>query len=156
MSKYTTFLTVEPIGKAILGEQEYQRLLEDLAPGEQGLFILSRGDYSFVPEDFRPHTVPNRLNLVQNDFPIAIRDVDFYNFYDYQFAIDIPEYSEMMVLRLVRRDLRYRYPCVWNSVLIITPRYGDSSTLLPSRYPLPSSLFMDNPMHLYKNLSHYG
>ena len=144
---YTAFLTVEPIGKAILGEQEYQRLLEDLAPGEQGLFILSRGDYSFVPEDFRPHTVPNRLNLVQNDFPIAIRDVDFYNFYDPQFAIDIPEYSEMMVLRLksqtgfeVSMPMRLELSIDYNPSFMVTAQHYFHQDIT-----LPSSLFMDNP-----------
>ena len=61
---YTAFLTVEPIGKAILGDAEYARLIDNLKSGEQGIFVLSRGDHSVLTDDFRPKTVPNILNLV--------------------------------------------------------------------------------------------
>lgn len=144
---YTAFLTVEPIGKAILGEREYARLLDNLKPGEQGIFVLSRGDYSVLSDEFRPQTVPKRLNLVQNDFPVSIRDVDFYDFYEPSFAIDLPDYEDLLVLRLksqtgfeVSMPMRFELSLDYNpSFMVIAQHYFVNDVLLPE------SLFMDNP-----------
>ena len=144
---YTAFLTVEPIGKAILGEREYARLLDNLKPGEQGIFVLSRGDYSVLSDEFRPQTVPKRLNLVQNDFPVSIRDVDFYDFYEPSFAIDLPDYEDLLVLRLksqtgfeVSMPMRFELSVDYNpSFMVIAQHYFVNDVLLPE------SLFMDNP-----------
>ncbi len=144
---YTAFLTVEPIGKAILGEREYARLLDNLKPGEQGIFVLSRGDYSVLSDEFRPQTVPKRLNLMQNDFPVSIRDVDFYHFYEPSFAIDLPDYEDLLVLRLksqtgfeVSMPMRFELSVDYNPSFMVIAQYHFVNDVV-----LPNSLFMDNP-----------
>jgi len=87
---YFAFVNIPIIGKNILGEAEYQRLLESLKPGEHALMIFNRGTYSYADAEFIPQTVPARLNIVQNDFPVDIRDIDFYSYYDPLFNIEIP------------------------------------------------------------------
>ncbi len=81
----------------MLGEQEYQRLLESLKPGEHALMVLNRGSYSFVSEDFIPQTVPNRLSATQGTLPVDIRDIDFYSYYD-PFFLHLP-CQTLMTLR---------------------------------------------------------
>ncbi len=144
---YTAFLTVEPIGKAILGEREYARLLDNLKPGEQGIFVLSRGDYSVLSDEFRPQTVPKRLNLMQNDFPVSIRDVDFYHFYEPSFAIDLPDYEDLLVLRLksqtgfeVSMPMRFELSVDYNPSFMVIAQHHFVNDVV-----LPNSLFMDNP-----------
>jgi transcriptional regulator of nitric oxide reductase len=144
---YTAFLTVEPIGKAILGDAEYARLIDNLKPGEQGVFVLSRGDHSVLTDDFRPQTVPKRLNLVQNEFPVSIRDIDFYHFYEPKFAIDLPEYEDLLVLRLksqtgfeVSMPMRFEFSVDYNPSFMVTEQHYFVNDIA-----LPESLFMDNP-----------
>jgi len=87
---YFAFVNIPIIGKNLLGEAEYQRLFENLKPGEHALMIFNRGTYSYVSEDFIPQTVPVRLSVVQNDFPVDIRDIDFYSYYEPSFNLEIP------------------------------------------------------------------
>jgi len=87
---YFAFVNIPIVGKNLLGEVEYHRLLESLKPGEHALMVFNRGTYSYVREDFIPQTVPARLSVVQDDFPVDIRDIDFYSYYDPSFNINIP------------------------------------------------------------------
>ncbi|OUS32799.1 (4Fe-4S)-binding protein [Thalassotalea sp. 42_200_T64] len=87
---YFAFVNIPIIGKNLLGEAEYQRLLESLKLGEHALMVFNRGAYSYASENFIPQTVPARLSIVQDDFPVDIRDIDFYSYYDPLFDIIIP------------------------------------------------------------------
>ena len=97
---YLAFINIPIIGKNVLGEQEFARLQENLKPGEHALLVFSNGDYSYVSEEFIPQTIPTRLSLTQSGFPTDIRDIDFYSYYEPSFAIPLPEYQDIHVLRL--------------------------------------------------------
>lgn len=97
---YYAFVNIPTIGKNLLGEQEYQRLIESLKPGEHALMVFSNGNYAFVSEDFIPQTVPSRLSVEQYALPVDIRDVDFYSYYDPSFALKTPDYNEIKVFRI--------------------------------------------------------
>jgi NosR/NirI family nitrous oxide reductase transcriptional regulator len=97
---YLAFINIPIIGKNLLGEQEFARLQENLKPGEHALLVFSNGDYSYVSEEFIPQTIPTRLSLTQSGFPTDIRDIDFYSYYEPSFAIPLPEYQDIHILRL--------------------------------------------------------
>ena len=97
---YFAFVNIPIIGKNLLGEKEYLRLIESLKPGEYALMMMSRGKYSFISEEFIPQTVPNRLSVEQSSLPVATRDIDFYSFYEPTFAIEVPTYKDLKVLKL--------------------------------------------------------
>jgi transcriptional regulator of nitric oxide reductase len=97
---YFAFVNIPIIGKNLLGEAEYQRLLESLKPGEHALMVFNRGAYSYVGEDFIPQTVPARLSVSQGDLPADIRDIDFYSYYDPSFNIEIPDFSQQNIFRI--------------------------------------------------------
>ncbi|WP_114325792.1 4Fe-4S binding protein [Candidatus Colwellia aromaticivorans] len=97
---YFAFVNIPVIGKNLLGEEEYQRLLESLKPGEHALMIFNRGAYSYASEDFIPQTVPARLSVVQGEFPVDIRDIDFYSYYDPSFNIQIPDFEQQNIFRI--------------------------------------------------------
>ena len=97
---YFAFVNIPIIGKNLLGEAEYKRLLESLKPGEHALMVFNRGAYSYVGEDFIPQTVPTRLSATQGEFPVDIRDIDFYSYYDPSFDIDIPDFSQQNIFRI--------------------------------------------------------
>ena len=97
---YFAFVNIPIIGKNLLGEAEYQRLLESLKPGEHALMVFNQGSYSYVSEDFIPQTVPTRLSIVQGEFPVDIKDIDFYSYYDPSFDIDIPAFDQQNIFRI--------------------------------------------------------
>lgn len=94
------FINIPIIGKNLLGEEEYLRLIESLKPGEHALMIFDRGKYAFVSDAFVPQTVPNRLSAEQDSLPVNIRDIDFYSYYDPSFAITVPHYNDVKVFRI--------------------------------------------------------
>lgn len=97
---YFAFVNIPIIGKNLLGEQEYQRLLNSLKPGEHALMVFNRGNYSFISENFIPQTVPSRLSAVQSGLPVDIRDIDFYSYYDPSFALTLPSFNDVKVFRI--------------------------------------------------------
>lgn len=97
---YFAFVNIPIIGKNLLGEQEYQRLLDSLKPGEHAFMVFSRGSYAFISDRFIPQTVPSRLAAEQEGLPVDIRDIDFYSFYDPYFALTMPDFNEIKVFRI--------------------------------------------------------
>lgn len=97
---YLAFISIPIVGKNLLGDAEFARLQEDIEAGEHAILVLSNGDYSYVSREFIPQTVPSRLSLSQSGFPADIRDIDFYSFYKPSFIADIPDYTDIHVLRL--------------------------------------------------------
>ncbi|WP_461482164.1 4Fe-4S binding protein [Porticoccus sp.] len=77
---YYTYLNVPTVGLNLLGAEDYQRMLEELGPGTHAVAVLSNGLASFIDEDFVPGSVPDRLVVKQQDLPIEIRDMNFYDY----------------------------------------------------------------------------
>ena len=97
---YFAFVNIPIIGKNLLGEEEYQRLLDSLKPGEHALMMFGSGQYDFVSEDFIPQTVPSRLSAQQASLPVDIRDIDFYSFSEPSFALTLPDFNDIKVFRI--------------------------------------------------------
>ncbi|WP_325890969.1 4Fe-4S binding protein [Grimontia sp. NTOU-MAR1] len=76
-----TFAVLNPplIGKNLLGEEEYARIMATLEPGEVAVLVGSRGGYHHVAEDFVAGTAPQRLTLKQEASPLALRDADLFH-----------------------------------------------------------------------------
>ncbi|MCW8884165.1 MAG: NosR/NirI family protein [Motiliproteus sp.] len=73
---YYAYLNAPIIGRNLLGEEGFQRLIKGLKPGEQAFAVLSEGLYPHVPSNFKPGTVPNRIALEQNKLAIELRDLN--------------------------------------------------------------------------------
>jgi transcriptional regulator of nitric oxide reductase len=97
---YFAFVNIPIVGKNLLGKAEYKRLIESLKPGEHALMVFNRGTYSYISEDFIPQTVPAHLSMIQGEFPVDIRDIDFYSYYDPSFNVDIPDFSQQNIFRI--------------------------------------------------------
>jgi NosR/NirI family nitrous oxide reductase transcriptional regulator len=76
---YYAYLNAPSIGKNLLGNQDYQRLISKLSNGEQAIAIMSSGVYDYLGSEFRPGTIPERVSLVQNNIPITLRDINFFD-----------------------------------------------------------------------------
>ena len=142
---YFGFANIPIVGKNLLGETEYQRLLESLIPGEHALMVLNRGNYAFVSEAFIPQTVPSRLSATQAALPVDMRDVDFYSYFNPRFAIEIPDYNEIKVFRIksqsgfeLNKELTLSLAVTYNQSFLSKKQhsFNFASTL-------PEALFLD-------------
>ncbi len=75
-SIYYAYLNAPSIGKNLLGEVGFERLLASLKPGEQAFMVMSEGLYPHAPENYKPGTVPDRIALQQNKLAIELRDLN--------------------------------------------------------------------------------
>lgn len=76
---YSAYLNPPSIGRNLLGEADYQRLLQNLRTDEHAFLVASSGPFPFIEADFRRGTTPQRIGLTQNGLPVDIRDLDFYD-----------------------------------------------------------------------------
>lgn len=85
------------VGKNLLGEGEYNRIMNTLEPGEIAVLVGSRGSYHHVAEDFVAGSIPQRLILKQEASPLALRDADLYHAQPPVFAVDLAPFSRIHI-----------------------------------------------------------
>ncbi|ROZ78665.1 4Fe-4S binding protein [Ramlibacter sp. WS9] len=73
---YVTWLNAPAVGRNLLGEAGWQRLLGGIDDGDHAFLVIGTGSYSFVGDDFVRGAVPDRLALRQGELPIELRDLD--------------------------------------------------------------------------------
>jgi len=140
---YFAFVNIPIIGKNLLGELEYQRLLDSLKPGEHALMVFNRGTYSYVSTKFTPQTVPTRLSVTQGEFPVDIRDIDFYSYYDPSFNVEIPNINQQNIFRIksqsgfeISQSFEISLAINYSQTFLSTQQYQFTKDLL-----LPKKLF---------------
>jgi NosR/NirI family nitrous oxide reductase transcriptional regulator len=94
---YYAYLNTPTTGRNLLGPEQYELLMSRLKPGEQGFLLMSQGFYSYLPEDYRPATVPDRVNLVQNGLPVSIRDLNFADSGELSLRDDAPQFDNARI-----------------------------------------------------------
>lgn len=93
---YIAYLNAPSIGRAILGDAGYQRMMGLLDPGQQAWWVASAGRGDFLERDFVRGTSPAHLALRQNGTPVELRDLDF----DPAPPAGAPEIDQALVLRV--------------------------------------------------------
>jgi len=73
---YVAWLSAPAIGRNLLGEVGWQRLLGSIDASDHAFLVIGTGPYSFVGESFVRGAVPERLALRQGELPIELRDLD--------------------------------------------------------------------------------
>lgn len=144
---YYAFLSIPIVGRNLLGDDEYQRLKENLKPGELALLVVNTQGFSFISPEFIPQTTPEHLQVLQGGFPIALRDIDFYSFYEPSFTKEIPQYKDIKVLRIKSKGgLSLDQPMDIAISLPFKPSFFEQDEHLFSfNFTLPNELFIENP-----------
>ncbi|MGH1417930.1 MAG: 4Fe-4S binding protein [Hyphomicrobiaceae bacterium] len=98
-------VNVPTIGKYLLGDAGFERLIEDeLKPGENAFILFSNGPYLFLDEDFIAGSVPSRLNISQGEKTIEVRDVYFYNYLEPDWPKDMPQFKQARLFKISAHD----------------------------------------------------
>lgn len=143
---YYCYLNVPDIGKNLLGETDYARLLRELGSGNHAVAVMADGDYSFVGEDFVPGSVPDRLAVHQQELPIEIRDMNFYD-YDEVNSPYIGKFDTSKIFR-IKSQSDFDPGAPWELSLVVSRSRGmlfeTLSASFPSNYQLPGIFFVYN------------
>jgi len=136
------YLNSPMIGKNLLGN-DYQRLMQRLKEGEHAIGVWSYGAYHHVDKDFIPASIPDRLSILQNDIPIEIRDVNFYDLYEGKKGA----HRGAGALNIYRIKSQSGFDPGTPWTLSLTVGYGNNpwldkiSAVFPIEYQLPESLY---------------
>ena len=140
---FYAYLNVPTIGLNILGEEDYQRMLRELGPGAQAIAVMSNGYASFIDDDFVPGSVPDRLVVKQQDLPIEIRDMNFYD-YDEVHSPYIGKFDTSKLFR-IKAQSDFDPGAPWQFSLIVSRSKGMLFEPVNARfstdYQLPAKFF---------------
>ena len=109
------YLNAPTIGKAILGEHSYRRLMEELKPDEHAVFLIADGIESFKGSGFVRGGIFDRVQVAQDLDNYTFRDLDYQNLY----SVNVPgrpDYRESAVF--IIRDAGFAPAYPWNLVFL--------------------------------------
>ncbi|MDV3238314.1 MAG: FMN-binding protein [Gammaproteobacteria bacterium] len=93
---YYAYLNAPTIGRNLLGEPAYARLMAELEPGSHAIAVLARGLYSFKGTAYVHGGVFDRVQLRQDGQAITFRDADHRRLDDPALA-GMPDFTERSI-----------------------------------------------------------
>jgi NosR/NirI family transcriptional regulator, nitrous oxide reductase regulator len=72
---YVTDPLLPSVGRTLMGDKAYEKLLSDLTDGQPAIMVISAGRWSVTGEDWTPGSVPDRLTVKQAGLPLVVRDM---------------------------------------------------------------------------------
>ncbi|KMM89164.1 transcriptional regulator NosR [Pseudomonas lini] len=137
---YTADLNPPTIGRALLGDNQYRFLMQELKPGEQAIVVLGRGLFSYKGSGYVRGGIFDRVQLRQFGNVISFRDMDHQRLSDV-FAKGMPEFTEMSIF-IVRKPAGFDPGSPWSLELLVRRQTGPvsgtfSSFELPYQLPEP-------------------
>jgi len=140
------YLNAPIVGRNLLGEEGYAFLREKLRPNEHAFLVMSEGFYGYLPYDYKPGTVPDRISLVQGGLPINIRDTNFVGADGLELIAGAPDVDNMKIFR-TRAQAGLNPSGEMQLQLLVDLKknhlVSESATFLDSAYQLPSGLFRE-------------
>jgi len=118
---YYAQLDIPTIGKNLLGESEYQWLMETLKPDEHALILLANG-YSFKGSGYVRGGIFDRIQVHQKENAISFRDTGHYRVNDI-FIDGAPDLHEMSIF-VVRDHHEFDPGTPWELELLVRRQFG--------------------------------
>ncbi|MCC6533002.1 MAG: 4Fe-4S binding protein [Burkholderiales bacterium] len=112
---YFGYLNVPSIGRSILGEDNYRRLMAGLKPDEHAIFIIANGSSSFKGSGFVRGGIYDRIQVAQELDTFTFRDLDYLNLYGVH-APGAPSYRESGIFIIRSASFSAAYP--WQLVFL--------------------------------------
>ncbi|HEY0845273.1 MAG TPA: 4Fe-4S binding protein [Noviherbaspirillum sp.] len=154
---YFGYLNVPSIGKSVLGEQGYARLMADLKKNEHALFIVSNGQSSFKGSGFVRGGIYDRIQVRQDPTSFTFRDTDYLNLYHVA-AAGVPSYKESAIFILRSENFNPAWP--WELTFLAnkidaqkgtrTFTHFDREYWLPARYLEGGRPHVERPQAAWK------
>ncbi len=97
---YFGLADVPGLGRNLLGDEGFERLLGRLDEGDHAIFVMSTGLASYLEPTFRPGTSPQRISLVQRELPVDLRDMNFFDARPVTTAAGVPALADLRLFRI--------------------------------------------------------
>lgn len=115
MDLYFGYLNAPAVGRSVLGEEGWKRLMADLKPDEHALFIVANGSASFKGSGFVRGGIYDRIQVAQDLDTFTFRDTDYQNLYGIA-AAGAPAFRESGIFILRNPGFSAAYP--WHLVFL--------------------------------------
>ncbi|HJW27135.1 MAG TPA: 4Fe-4S binding protein [Rhodocyclaceae bacterium] len=115
MDLWFGYLNAPAVGRSILGEAGYKRLMADLKADEHALFIIANGTASFKGSGFVRGGIYDRIQVAQDLDTHTFRDTDYRNLYSIT-AAGAPSYRESGIFIMRGGNFSAAYP--WSLVFL--------------------------------------
>ena len=142
---YVAELNPPTIGRNLLGERQYQDLMDELKPDEHAIVILGNGDYSFKGSGYVRGGIFDRIQLRQFGDIISFRDLDFYRLSDV-YAEGMPHFTEMGIF-IIRPQYAFDSGSDWTLELLVRRQTGPVDSIFTSfelPYQIPE-MYIERP-----------
>lgn len=115
LDAYFGYLNAPDIGRSVLGDRVYERLMAELKPGEHAIFIVANGSASFKGSGFVRGGIYDRIQVAQDMDSFTFRDTDYLNLYRIE-AAGAPEFHESGIFIVRSPSFSAAYP--WSLVFL--------------------------------------
>ncbi len=156
---YFGYLNAPTIGKSLLGEHAYRRLMEDLKPNEHAIFVVANGQGSFKGSGFVRGGIYDRIQVRQDPDSFTFRDTDYLNLYRLQPA-DTPAFKETGIFILRSTGFNPAWP--WDLAFLANKTVGQNGARtftrfneeywLPARYLEGGRPHVERPQEVWKSV----
>jgi NosR/NirI family nitrous oxide reductase transcriptional regulator len=106
---YFGYLNEPNIGRNILGDEDYKRLMGGLEPNEHAIFVIASGTASFKGSGFVRGGIFDRVQVTQDQDTFTFRDTDYLNLYGIA-ARGAPSYNESAIFVIRSDSFSAAYP----------------------------------------------
>lgn len=146
---YFGHLNTPSVGISVLGEAVYKRLMADLGPDEQAIFIIANGQATFKGSGFVRGGIYDRIQVRQDPQSFTFRDTDYLNLYGIK-AAGAPAYTESAVFIVRSEHFNPAWP--WQLTFLANKAEGQNAAKtfvhFDARYWLPSRYLVGGRPHV--------
>ncbi|NRA69903.1 MAG: regulatory protein NosR [Gammaproteobacteria bacterium] len=142
---YYAQLNIPTIGRNLLGDSEYQWLMDTLKPDEHAIIMMANG-YSFKGSGYVRGGIFDRIQLHQKENSVSFRDTDQYRVNDI-FIMGAPRLKEMSIF-IIRDHHEFDPGSAWQIELLVRRQTGPLDSVFTSfqaEYNLPDR-FITRPI----------
>ena len=126
---YFAQANIPTVGRNLLGDAEYEWLINSLKPNEHAIILLGNG-YSYKGSGYVRGGIFDRIQILQNGGAFAFRDLDHNRVTDL-YLEDAPSFNEMSLF-IVRTQHEFNPGVDWQLELLVRRQLGAVDSLFTS------------------------
>lgn len=109
---YIADLSIPTVAKNLIDEKTIKDISLHLTKTEEAIIIFANGRHQLVSKDFVANSAPSLMEMIQDDFPIPMKDTDLH----INFKKDIPNFEQAMIFQI---DTKFGFDpsSAWNLTL---------------------------------------
>ncbi|RFA25761.1 regulatory protein NosR [Alkalilimnicola ehrlichii] len=139
---YYAYASAPTIGRNLLGEANYERLMSGLAEDEHAILLMARGEYSFRGSGYVRGGIFDRIHLHQGSHSLSFRDRDYLRFRTVA-PEDAPRLAEIGAF-VIRAEHGFDPGKPWEIDLLVRRQTGPLDSVFitfSGEYQLPAHYF---------------